>query len=102
MDATRARLAVDGACSADSSPDDFGMPHAAFTVCTFWLVEALAILERTDEARELFDYLLSLHNGLGLYSEDILPDARAERELPADVQPRRADQRGLQAVARWD
>jgi len=57
-----------------SSPDDFGMPHAAFTVCTFWLVEALAILERTDEARELFHYLLSLDNGLGLYSEDILPD----------------------------
>jgi GH15 family glucan-1,4-alpha-glucosidase len=48
--------------------------HAAFTVCSFWLVEALAILGRTDEARELFERLLSLHNGLGLYSEDILPD----------------------------
>ena len=75
VDATRARLSVDGGLLRRySSPDDFGMPHAAFTVCTFWLVEALAILERTDEARELFDYLLSLHNGLGLYSEDILPD----------------------------
>ncbi len=48
--------------------------EAAFTVCTFWLVEALAILGRTDEAKELFDRLLSLDNGLGLYSEDILPD----------------------------
>ena len=75
VDAIRARLAVDGGLLRRySSPDDFGTPHAAFTVCTFWLVEALAILERTDEARELFDYLLSLHNGLGLYSEDILPD----------------------------
>jgi GH15 family glucan-1,4-alpha-glucosidase len=75
VDAIRARLAVDGGLLRRySSPDDFGMPHAAFTVCTFWLVEALAILERTDEARELFHYLLSLHNGLGLYSEDILPD----------------------------
>jgi GH15 family glucan-1,4-alpha-glucosidase len=28
---------------------------------------------RIDEARELFERLLQLHNGLGLYSEDILP-----------------------------
>jgi GH15 family glucan-1,4-alpha-glucosidase len=75
VDAIRERLAVDGGLLRRySSPDDFGVPHAAFTVCTFWLVEALAILERTDEARELFHYLLSLDNGLGLYSEDILPD----------------------------
>ncbi|MGI8862609.1 MAG: glycoside hydrolase family 15 protein [Gaiellaceae bacterium] len=75
VDAIRAALSVDGGLLRRySSPDDFGMPAAAFTVCTFWLVEALAILGRTDEARELFDYLLSLHNGLGLYSEDILPD----------------------------
>ena len=75
VDAIRARLSVDGGLLRRySAPDDFGTPHAAFTVCTFWLVEALAILGRTDEARELFEYLLSLHNGLGLYSEDILPD----------------------------
>ena len=74
VDAIRSKLSVDGGLLRRySSPDDFGIPHAAFTVCTFWLVEALAILERTDEARELFDYLLA-HNGLGLYSEDILPD----------------------------
>jgi len=54
--------------------DDFGHMEAAFTVCTFWLVEALALIGRTDEARELFDRLLSLDNGLGLYSENILPD----------------------------
>jgi len=54
--------------------DDFGDMQAAFTVCSFWLVEALAILDRKDEARDLFEHLLQLHNGLGLYSEDILPD----------------------------
>jgi len=75
VDAIRDALSVDGGLLRRySSPDDFGTPAAAFTVCTFWLVEALAILGRTDEAKELFDYLLSLHNGLGLYSEDILPD----------------------------
>jgi GH15 family glucan-1,4-alpha-glucosidase len=75
VDAVRAGLSVDGnLLRRYGSPDDFGMPKAAFTVCTFWLVEALAILERTNEARELFERLLSLHNGLGLYAEDILPD----------------------------
>ncbi|MEZ5965718.1 MAG: glycoside hydrolase family 15 protein [Planctomycetota bacterium] len=52
--------------------DDFGVPEAAFTVCTFWLAEALAMVGRQEEARELFDSVLALHNGLGLFSEDIL------------------------------
>ena len=56
-----------------AAPDDFGKPVAAFTVCSFWLAEALALLGRHDEGRELFEHLLSLHNELGLYSEDILP-----------------------------
>jgi GH15 family glucan-1,4-alpha-glucosidase len=74
VDAIRARLSVDGGLLRRyDSPDDFGVMHAAFTVCTFWLVEALAIIGRNDEARELFERLLDLHNGLGLYSEDILP-----------------------------
>jgi GH15 family glucan-1,4-alpha-glucosidase len=75
VDTIRSELSVDGGLLRRySSPDDFGMPTAAFTVCTFWLVEALAIIGRTDEARDLFERLLSLDNGLGLYSEDILPD----------------------------
>ena len=75
VDAIRAALSVNGGLLRRySSRDDFGLPEAAFTVCTFWLVEALAILGRTDEARDLFERLLSLHNGLGLYSEDLLPD----------------------------
>ena len=75
VDAIRSALSVDGGLLRRyTSRDDFGTMQAAFTVCTFWLVEALAILGRTDEAKELFDHLLSLHNGLGLYSEDILPD----------------------------
>ncbi|MGA0870953.1 MAG: glycoside hydrolase family 15 protein, partial [Planctomycetota bacterium] len=53
--------------------DDFGTQEATFTVCSFWLVEALAIVGRKDEARALFDFLLSHHNGLGLFSEDIMP-----------------------------
>ena len=53
--------------------DDFGLPEAAFLACSFWLVEALQLVGLEDEARGLFEKLLGLHNGLGLYSEDILP-----------------------------
>jgi len=76
VDAIRSGLSVDGGLLRRyTAPDDFGVPRAAFTVCSFWLVEALAILGRKDEAREIFERLLSLHNGLGLFSEDILPDS---------------------------
>jgi GH15 family glucan-1,4-alpha-glucosidase len=74
VDAIRDALSVDGGLLRRyTNRDDFGEMEAAFTVCSFWLVEALAILGRMEEARELFERLLSLHNGLGLYSEDILP-----------------------------
>ena len=75
VDAIRSALSVDGGLLRRYSVrDDFGEMEAAFTVCSFWLVEALAIIGRHDEARDLFERLLSLHNGLGLYSEDILPE----------------------------
>jgi GH15 family glucan-1,4-alpha-glucosidase len=74
VDAIRDDLALEGGLLRRYRvQDDFGLPEAAFTVCSFWLVEALAILDRREEATELFDRLLALHNGLGLYSEDILP-----------------------------
>jgi len=54
-------------------PDDFGVPRNAFTVCSFWYVNALAHLGRTAEAREVFERLLTRRNPLGLLSEDIDP-----------------------------
>jgi GH15 family glucan-1,4-alpha-glucosidase len=75
VDAIRSALSVNGGLLRRySTRDDFGEMEAAFTVCSFWLVEALCLIGRMDEARELFERLLSLHNGLGLYSEDILPE----------------------------
>jgi GH15 family glucan-1,4-alpha-glucosidase len=56
-----------------SSDDGFGTPTTAFLVCTFWYVDALAAVGRRDEAREIFDYVLSRRNRLGLLSEDIDP-----------------------------
>src|SRR3972149_5965235 len=52
VDAIRDALSVDGGLLRRyTAPDDFGHTRAAFTVCTFWLVEALALIGRTDERR---------------------------------------------------
>ena len=56
------------------APDDFGKPENAFNICTFWYIDALASIGRAEEARELFENMLSLRNPLGLLSEDIEPD----------------------------
>ncbi len=50
--------------------DDFGEPETAFNICTFWYIDALARVGRTDEAREIFEEMLSARNALGLLSED--------------------------------
>jgi GH15 family glucan-1,4-alpha-glucosidase len=50
--------------------DDFGAPETAFNVCAFWRVDALARIGRKEEAREIFEALLTARNSLGLMSED--------------------------------
>lgn len=54
-----------------SEADDFGEPENAFLVCTFWYINALARLGRKEEARELFESILSRRNRHGLLAEDI-------------------------------
>jgi GH15 family glucan-1,4-alpha-glucosidase len=56
-----------------TEPDDFGAPANAFLVCTFWYIDALAVLGRRDEARSLFEATLARRNRLGLLSEHIDP-----------------------------
>lgn len=53
--------------------DDFGTPTTAFTVCTFWYIDALAAIGRRDEARAIFEEMLTHRNHLGLLSEDLDP-----------------------------
>jgi GH15 family glucan-1,4-alpha-glucosidase len=57
-----------------SGEDDFGKPEVAFNACTFWYIDALAALGRTQEARTLFENMLAVRNPMGLLSEDIDPD----------------------------
>lgn len=55
--------------------DDFGYPENSFLVCTFWYIEALARMggKRRDEARVLYEKVLSARNRHGLLSEDLDP-----------------------------
>jgi GH15 family glucan-1,4-alpha-glucosidase len=53
--------------------DDFGAPDNAFNICTFWFIDALDAVGRSDEARRLFDNMLAATTRLGLLSEDIDP-----------------------------
>ena len=53
--------------------DDFGEPENAFLVCTFWYINALAAIGRRDEARALFENMLSCRNRHGLLAEHIDP-----------------------------
>jgi len=53
--------------------DDFGRPENAFLVCTFWYIDALAAIGDHDDARKLFEHVLSCRNQHGLLAEDIDP-----------------------------
>jgi GH15 family glucan-1,4-alpha-glucosidase len=52
--------------------------EGVFLPCSFWLVDALLMLERDDEARTLFEKLLGVSNDLGLLAEEYDPSARRQ------------------------
>ena len=51
--------------------DDFGLPKSAFTVCSFWMIEALYRIGEPADATAMFNQLLGYSNHLGLFSEDL-------------------------------
>lgn len=54
-----------------SIQDDFGKSESSFTICSFWLVEALIHIGEKEKAKQIFDKLIKNSNHLGLFSEDI-------------------------------
>lgn len=69
--ATQKELGRNGLMYRYKNRDDFGLPTSSFTICTFWLIQALNKIGERNQARELFDQLLTYSNHLGLFSEDI-------------------------------
>ncbi len=59
---------------------DDGLPagEGAFLACSFWMVTALSMLGRNDDARRLFERLLKLRNDVGLLAEEYDPKAKRQ------------------------
>jgi pentatricopeptide repeat protein len=55
----------------EASPDGLRGSEGTFSLCTFAYVDALARSGRIDEARLVFEKMLTYANHLGLYSEEI-------------------------------
>jgi GH15 family glucan-1,4-alpha-glucosidase len=57
---------------------DDGLPagEGVFLPCSFWLVDALLMLGRDDEAQVLFEKLLAVSSDLGLLAEEYDPSAK--------------------------
>jgi GH15 family glucan-1,4-alpha-glucosidase len=73
IDAISRELGRDGFVSRYSTAEtDDGLPggEGQFLACSFWMVSALALNGRTDEARALFERLVGLTNDLGLLAEE--------------------------------
>ncbi|MFL5962575.1 MAG: glycoside hydrolase family 15 protein [Gaiellaceae bacterium] len=75
-------LTVDGLVlryRTEETDDGLSGEEGAFTICSFWLVSALAEIGEVDRARDLCEKLLSYASPLQLYAEEI--DPRSGRHL---------------------
>jgi GH15 family glucan-1,4-alpha-glucosidase len=73
IDAVWRELGRDGFVSRYSTAEtDDGLAgdEGQFLACSFWLVNALAMNGRVDDARSLFERLIGLANDLGLLAEE--------------------------------
>jgi GH15 family glucan-1,4-alpha-glucosidase len=62
--------------------DGLAGEEGTFSLCTFWLVEALTRAGRIDDARLIFERMLGYANHLGLYGEEISPTGAALGNFP--------------------
>jgi len=82
IEAIEKRLMIDGlVLRYRTEQTDDGLPprEGVFIACSFWMVSALRMLGRTEDARKLFERLLALRNDVGLLAEEY--DPRAKRQL---------------------
>ena len=70
-----------------TTPDGLRGEEGTFNICTFWLVEALTRAghvypERLEEARLMFEQMLSYANHVGLYAEETGSSGEAMGNFP--------------------
>jgi GH15 family glucan-1,4-alpha-glucosidase len=65
-----------------ASPDGLNGDEGTFSMCTFWYVECLARAGRLDEARLVFEKMLTYANHVGLYSEQLAPNGESLGNFP--------------------
>jgi GH15 family glucan-1,4-alpha-glucosidase len=77
IDAVARELAIDDCLIRRYDTDD-GLPgeEGAFLLCSFWMVDALALAGRREEARRRFETLLDLRNDVGLLAEEYDPSSK--------------------------
>jgi GH15 family glucan-1,4-alpha-glucosidase len=77
VEAIQRELTVEGFVlryrAEESGVDGLPGGEGVFLACSFWLVEVLAMQGKRDEARVLFERLLSLRNDVGLLAEEYDP-----------------------------
>jgi GH15 family glucan-1,4-alpha-glucosidase len=74
IDATLQHLVANDLCYRYlDAPDGVPGGEATFVLCTFWLVDALILAGREDEAQRLFERTLNRATTLGLFAEEIDP-----------------------------
>jgi len=68
----------------DNSVADDGLEgdDGSFSICSFWYVEALTRAGRTEQARGLFERMLTYAGPLGLFSEVISPNGEQLGNYP--------------------
>lgn len=65
-----------------ASPDGLRGREGTVSICSFWYVEALTRSHRTEEARLVFEKMLTYANHLGLYAEQIAPTGEQLGNFP--------------------
>ena len=68
--------------NAGASPDGLHGEEGTFSICSFWYVEALARAGRLEDARLVFEKMLTYANHVGLYSEEIGPTGEQLGNFP--------------------
>ena len=97
--ARRSRPATAGSCATGPTTASACRPSRS-SLCTFWLVEALALVWAAPTRRAHLERVRDVKSPLGLLSEDFEPASRRHvGQLPAGVLARRPHPRGVRCVA---